>query len=199
MSDVTQPAASFTEKWRVRWPTWPIAEIYLPATQREVSVAWFALLQEWMDAALAGEEPAPGLAKLAWWQEELRGWAKGARRHPLGAVLQAQPVDWTAIADALPVLREREALRGDAALAHMQPLSDAVAQAEVVLLGGAVDADALAADWLGMAGVESHGATATGNRGNIPRRLLHAMLEARNQDLPRWRLPLRFWRRAAGR
>src|SRR3546814_14584469 len=41
------------------------------------------------------------LAKLAWWNEELQGWAKGARRHPLGAVLQPLSAPWTPLAASL--------------------------------------------------------------------------------------------------
>src|SRR3546814_9378253 len=38
---------------------------------------------------------------LAWWNEELQGWAIGARRHPLGAVLQPLSAPWTPLAASL--------------------------------------------------------------------------------------------------
>ena len=60
-----------------------------------------------------------GLAKLAWWQEELRGWAKGARRHPLGVRLQKAAVDWNAVADALPALARREEIGDGQALSSL--------------------------------------------------------------------------------
>lgn len=105
---------AFLAKWRAQWPAWPVAEAFVPGEQRHLAMAWFALLDEWLQAALGGRDAAPGLAKLAWWQEELRGWSRGARRHPLGTVLQRQPVAWTALADALAVWRHRDALAGSA-------------------------------------------------------------------------------------
>lgn len=133
----TEATRSFQDKWRALWPEWALAEVFVPAAQRDSAAAWFALLQEFADAAWGGSDPAPGLAKLAWWQEELRGWAKGARRHPLGEVLQPQPAPWQALADAMGVLRHRE-LPADAgaALAAMQGFGTAAAQVEAALFGG---------------------------------------------------------------
>ncbi|MDH5834150.1 phytoene/squalene synthase family protein [Luteimonas kalidii] len=106
----------FIDKWRARWPEWGIAEAFIARDQRPRAAAWFALLQELRDAAWAGSEPAPGLAKLAWWQEELRGWARGARRHPLGEALQRLDADWEALGRALaalPATRDPDDLRAD--------------------------------------------------------------------------------------
>lgn len=128
----------FTSKWRARWPEWVVAEVFVPAGQRDIAVAWFALQQEWADAAWGGSDVAPGLAKLAWWQEELRGWAKGARRHPLGLVLQPLAVDWMQLALAMPALRAR-----DLPAYPMQEIEDALgaiataaAVVEQALFGG---------------------------------------------------------------
>lgn len=142
-----QDADAFLEKWRTRWPQWRIAQAFVAPEQRPLAEAWFALLAEWMEAALGGEEAAPGLAKLAWWQEELRGWSSGARRHPLAGVLQKQPVHWMAIADALPALRHRDALRSqpEQAIAALVPFTQAVAQGECALWpSGCITAPALA-------------------------------------------------------
>lgn len=148
------PRDSFLHEWRRQWPEWAVAERFLAPPQRELAVAWFALLQIWMDAAIGGQEPAPGLAKLAWWQEELRGWAKGARRHPLGELLQAQPANWSELADAMPALRERDALQSGAAWPLLQPLARQLAEAEVALFRGQpANAHGLAADWLAGSGV----------------------------------------------
>lgn len=221
-----EPLQAFLDKWLARWPEWRIAETFIPHDRRETALAWFALLQEWMDAAIGGDEPAPGLAKLAWWQEELRGWAKGARRHPLGQALQAQGVDWAGIADAMPVLAERAVLRGEpvdhgapdsgpmagdrpepadggiarnSAVERLQTLATRLAVAEGVLLGMAPDWTGLARDWLvgsGAAHVAARPDAATDSAASVPRRLLRAMLDARGRALPRWRLPWRFWRAA---
>lgn len=128
----------FLGKWRGRWPEWRIAQVFVPEAQRPLVEAWFALLQEWTDAAWAGGDPTPGAAKLGWWQEELRGWSKGFRRHPLGRVLQKQPAPWVALADALPGLQVvREPLRAWAspneARVALKPLADAIAACEAVL------------------------------------------------------------------
>lgn len=109
--DVRDDTASFIAKWRARWPEWELAMVFVPAARRPLVEAWFTLLQELADAAWGGGDPTPGLAKLAWWQEELVGWGKGARRHPLGALLQPRAAPWQALGRALPDLR---ALRGDA-------------------------------------------------------------------------------------
>lgn len=98
---MTASADEFVAKWQARWPEWNIGVVFIPAAQRETAFAWFALLQELTDAAWTGTDATPGLAKLAWWNEELLGWAKGARRHPLGEALQARPVPWTALAAGL--------------------------------------------------------------------------------------------------
>ncbi|MGO1720698.1 MAG: phytoene/squalene synthase family protein [Luteimonas sp.] len=113
-------ADSFIEKWLQRWPEWSVAEAFVPASQRRMATAWFALLQELTEAAWAGSDPTPGVAKLAWWHEELEGWAKGARRHPLGAELQRLPAPWTRLGRELNVL---PATRGQAA----EPAMDALA------------------------------------------------------------------------
>lgn len=128
----------FLDKWRGRWPEWRIAQVFLPEPQRAPAEAWFALMQEWTDAAWAGSDPTPGFAKLVWWQDELRGWAKGARRHPLGRVLQKQPAPWTTLAahlSALQVVREplRRGEVPERLLPTLQALADAMADCERAL------------------------------------------------------------------
>ena len=95
---------SFVDKWRQRWPEWGLASTFVPSAQRARLSAWLALLQELRDAAWGGSDPTPGLAKLAWWQEELRGWARGARRHPLGEALQKLDAHWDALGRSLAAL-----------------------------------------------------------------------------------------------
>lgn len=143
MSDLDDALDEFLDKWRGRWPEWRIAQVFVAESQRETAEAWFALLQEWTDAAWAGDDPTPGFAKLAWWQEELSGWAKGVRRHPLGRVLQKRPAPWATLAAALPALQAvREPLRAWAApetlMAQLQPLADAIAGCERVLFSSDV-------------------------------------------------------------
>jgi phytoene/squalene synthetase len=128
----------FLGKWRGRWPEWRIAQVFLPEPQRALAEAWFALAQEWTDAGWAGGDPTPGFAKLGWWQDELQGWAKGVRRHPLGRVLQKQPAPWMTLATSLPALQtvREPLLRWDAPeqlLSALQPLADAMTGCERAL------------------------------------------------------------------
>ncbi|MGN6113529.1 MAG: phytoene/squalene synthase family protein [Luteimonas sp.] len=104
MSD-REALGAFLDKWRTRWPEWRIAEAFVPAPQRAATLAWLALRQELADAAWEGADPRPGAAKLAWWSDELHGWAQGRRRHPLGLELQRiEGARWDALAEALPLL-----------------------------------------------------------------------------------------------
>jgi len=139
---------SFVGKWRARWPEWSVAEVFVPPAHREVALAWAALQQELTDAAWGGSDSRPGEAKLAWWAEELTGWSRGMRRHPLGVVLQARATSWPTLAVALPTLpasRERPRDPEEAASALI-PLAGAIA---------AIDAELFGSD--GQAGVDRPG------------------------------------------
>ncbi|MGN6512118.1 MAG: phytoene/squalene synthase family protein [Lysobacteraceae bacterium] len=125
---MSEAAASFVAKWRERWPEWGVAEVFVAPAERARAVEWFALRQELTDAAWTGD-PRPGEAKLAWWAEELQGWAQGRRRHPLGMQLGRVQAPWALLADALPALlasRER-AVDADQAIAAVEPFAEAVA------------------------------------------------------------------------
>ncbi len=128
MSD-REALQGFLDKWRAQWPEWAVAEVFVPEAQRERAQAWFALRDELSEAAWGGEDPRPGDAKLGWWAEELDGWSRGIRRHPLGLALQKIPAPWSALAACLPALRasrERPASL-DAALFALEPYAEAVA------------------------------------------------------------------------
>lgn len=125
-------ADDFVAKWRARWPEWAIAEAFLPPSRRAVAQAWMTLLQELGDAAWGGDDARPGEAKLGWWAEELPGWSRGARRHPLGQVLSSRAASWDALAAALPtLLASRERPRDTtAAVAAVAPFAVAAAAVE---------------------------------------------------------------------
>jgi hypothetical protein len=133
----TGEAGDFVGKWRARWPEWAIAEAFVPAPQRPVVQAWMALLQELGDAAWGGADPRPGEAKLAWWAEELQGWSRGARRHPLGSVLCSRAASWVALAAALPTLAASRERPDDtnAAVAAIAPFAVAAAAVEAEVTG----------------------------------------------------------------
>lgn len=139
-------AEEFIAKWRARWPEWGIGSAFLPPPQRDAAHAWLALLQELTDAAWAGADATPGLAKLAWWNEELQGWAKGARRHPLGARLQPLAAPWLELAAALRALQSvREAAPGEET-DELRPFAEAAARCEAALSGEQADAAAVLRD-----------------------------------------------------
>lgn len=141
-NDGMSDADEFIAKWRTRWPEWNIGVVFLPDAQRETTFAWFALVQELTDAAWSGTDATPGLAKLAWWNEELQGWTKGARRHPLGAILQPRSATWTPLAASLLSLQaSRERLPGtDPEAAGVTSFARAVADCERALFDEAATA-----------------------------------------------------------
>ena len=131
--------SSFLDKWRARWPEWSVASVFVPAPQRELAAAWFALRNELADAAWAGQDPRPGEAKLAWWAEELHGWSAGRRRHPLGQALQRQSAPWASLSASLPSLLASRERAADAheAFAMLEPYAEAVAGVAAALFSGA--------------------------------------------------------------
>lgn len=207
---VSDPAAldSFIAKWRTRWPEWSVAEAFVPVEQRDVVAAWFALLQELTDAAWAGDDPTPGIAKLAWWQEELQGWSQGRRRHPLGVALQRRDAPWQGLAAALPVLSQTRAPPQDAAaaLVALAPFAEAAAAVERALFAAPGDpaaareiaATLLATHARGPAidDLNVHWPARSGLR---PRRIAAALARARlpsGAPLPLWRAVWTAWRAA---
>lgn len=130
---------AFIDKWRARWPEWAVAQVFVLPARRDTWMAWAALQQELGDAAWGGSDARPGEAKLGWWQEELLGWSRGLRRHPLGALLQARAADWRGLADALPALRDSRERPADAghALRQVRPVAEAICRIDLALEGGA--------------------------------------------------------------
>lgn len=144
---------SFIDKWRSRWPEWAVAQVFVPREQHEATLAWMSLLQELTDAAWGGSDPRPGEAKLGWWIEELQGWSRGIRRHPLGQVLQKVPAPWPQLAASLPQLRDSRERPVDAtdAFAQVREFAAAAEAIEQVLFAGQPGAEAtIAANLLHM-------------------------------------------------
>lgn len=134
----------FLDKWRAQWPEWQVAEVFVAPAQHERAQAWFALRGELAEAAWGGEDPRPGEAKLGWWAEELDGWSRGARRHPLGLALQKLPAPWANLAACLPALRasrERPA-NLEAAMFALEPYAEAIAGVAQHLFDSATPAPA---------------------------------------------------------
>ena len=130
---------TFIAKWRARWPEWSVAEVFVPHPQRESALAWMALVQELTDAAWGGSDPRPGEAKLGWWMEELQGWSRGMRRHPLGQALQKTPAAWPQLAASLPALRDsrERPLDSEDARSQLRLFAQAIVAVEQALFGDA--------------------------------------------------------------
>ena len=140
---VRDPAVdSVLEKWRARWPEWTFAEPFVPLMYRERALAWFALRGELVNAAWGGSDPRPGEAKLAWWAEELQGWTRGMRRHPLGNVLQRERAPWGELAASLASLANSRprAADADAAFARLVPHAQALSSISTHLFASPSDA-----------------------------------------------------------
>lgn len=127
--------AWFVQKWRGAWPEWAVAEVFLPAHVRPLADAWQALQFELTEAAWANEDPRPGQAKLGWWMEELHGWTRGMRRHPLATILQRTGAPWSALGAALPALAAARERPSDAAAAWsaLHPAASAASDVERAL------------------------------------------------------------------
>jgi hypothetical protein len=135
---------SALEKWRTHLPEWAFAEPFLAPLHRERAAAWFALRFELIEAAWGGSDPRPGEAKLGWWAEELMGWSRGIRRHPLGIVLQREDAAWPALAATLPSLlasRERAADEAEA-FSRVEPFAEGVSTIAATLFSGGETAPA---------------------------------------------------------
>lgn len=199
MTAVIDDGADFLAKWRRRWPEWRIGMAFVAPSEQARVEAWFALLDEFADAAWGGADPTPGLAKLAWWQEELQGWAKGARRHPLATTLQRLDAPWQTLALALRVLpATRESGQASDTALQLRDLARAIAACESRLFGvpaAAGDADAGLVAPLLAARACLHGdrdqavallaAWPANTAGPRPRRIANAMLAGRLRSLAR--------------
>lgn len=195
--------AGFVDKWRARWPEWAVAEAFVPAAQRGTVLAWASLQQELTEAAWGGSDPRPGEAKLGWWQEELAGWSRGARRHPLGTALQRQPAPWATLAAALPSLAASRQRPGsaDEAFAAVAPFAQALSMIDAALFDvPAADGDAgvVAASLLqsrfAQAGAEGAPLAVLARVGDAdPRPIWAAQLRQRWPRPPAASRPRRLW------
>ncbi len=139
--------AHFVAKWHRREPEMALAEVFCPAPQRLRFRAWGALVHELREAAFELSDARVTAVKCQWWAEELANLPQGRGRHPISADIAAPALPWTRLARALmeqSLLDERPA-DVHAALAHMQPLAQALADVEAGLFEApAADAPAIA-------------------------------------------------------
>ena len=140
------------QKWWERWPEWTIAEVFLPAPQRLIAVAWFSVLMEWEDLLDQRRERNIVSARLRWWQDELAQWSEQHTSHPLAPLLAAIDAPWKQLAHGLSDLEAIHTVPPSFALARMAiaRLLDAIVAIEMRLFPGECpcDPDALLLHWL---------------------------------------------------
>ena len=121
------------------------AEVFCPRPQRPRFAIWGALASQWRQAAFELSDARPTQIKCAWWAEEADCAARAAPRHPLTIALAMPALPWADLAHAMLVIADTDAARpvdGDAALASVAPLADAIATMESALFGVPVGAGA---------------------------------------------------------
>ncbi len=115
----TSAFASFEGKWLAANPEQATVALFLAGDVRLRASAFGCLLHEFEQAAFGLREPHIAEVKIQWWRQELLAAGAGKPRHPVSAVLFADPQaektdegNWTALAD------------GALAVLHLDPASD---------------------------------------------------------------------------
>ena len=113
MSEVQHGAfASFEEKWLAANPEQATVALFLAPAARLRASAFGCLIHELEQAAFGLREPQVAEAKIQWWRQELLAASGGKPRHPISAVLFADPQaakvdapDWMALCDGAIAMR----------------------------------------------------------------------------------------------
>ncbi|HEX7914316.1 hypothetical protein [Rudaea sp.] len=142
MSDAQAGAfASFEEKWLAANPEQATVALFLAPDARLRSAAFGSLIHELEQAAFGLREAHVAEVKLQWWRQELLAAASGSPRHPLSAVLFADPqtakgdvADWVALCDgALAVRHAGAASDMESLLSDYSALYAPIARIEAAL------------------------------------------------------------------
>ncbi|HEX5756105.1 MAG TPA: hypothetical protein VFY12_07120 [Arenimonas sp.] len=170
-------------KWHRREPEMALAEVFCPAAERQRFRAWGALQFELREAVFELSDPRVTAVKTSWWAETLLALGKGQGRHPLTEALLGVAAPWSALARSVLDTPQQPQRPGDgeAALAAMRPLAQAIAEVEAALF----EAQPAAADVVAVhlllqrlpAGLSAEDA------GRVPLHLL-ARHQLRSSDLP---------------
>lgn len=171
------------DKWHRREPEMAIADVFCPASERERFRAWGALLFELREAVFELSDPRVTTVKTGWWAETLLALGNRQGRHPLTEALLGVSAPWSALARTVLDTPQQPQRPGDgeAALAGVRPLAQAIAAVEAALFAAQPAAtDAVAVHLLLQrlpAGLSAEDA------GRVPLHLL-ARHELRSDDLP---------------
>src|SRR5688500_18128802 len=79
--------ASFLEKRYEAEPEARLVAVMLAAARSPRHAALAALDHEWMELAFAPSDGSIGIAKVAWWRDEVARYAAGTPQHPITRVL----------------------------------------------------------------------------------------------------------------
>lgn len=149
MSDAQHGAfASFEEKWLAANPEQATVALFLAPDARLRASAFGSLVHELEQAAFGLGEAHVAEVKIQWWRQELLAAASGSPRHPVSAVLFADPrtakVDataWMALADGALAMRHVGAASDlGSLLASHSALYTPVAQIETALFDAQIEA-----------------------------------------------------------
>ncbi|MFT3806512.1 phytoene/squalene synthase family protein [Arenimonas sp.] len=144
----------FFAKWQAREPEMAIAEVFVPAIEKQRFRAWGALLHELRETLFELSDARVSDVKTAWWAEELIGIEQGRARHPLSALLAELRAPWTALGRSLlePASVGLRASSTEEAVRALLPLAQAVIAVEEAIFPGATDSAvatrALVVHWL---------------------------------------------------
>ena len=144
MPDNSTAFASFEQKWMAAYPEQAAVAVFLAPGERLRVSAFGCLVHELEQTAFGLREAQAAAVKLAWWRQELIAACAGNPRHPVSAVLFADPRtqtadagSWPALADgALAMLDQRNASNLTDLLGKHAALYTPVARIESVLFGG---------------------------------------------------------------
>jgi phytoene synthase len=167
--------ASFEEKWLAANPEQATVALFQSSDLRLRAAAFGCLIHELEQAAFGLREAHIAEVKIQWWRQELAAAASGAPRHPVSAVLFADPqaakvgaAHWNELADgALAMLHVGAASDLRSLLSSLSALYTPVAQIEAALFDApAVQVSAAATLW-----AISHLLLALRHLGDVPERL----------------------------
>lgn len=142
----------FEEKWLAANPEQATVALFLAADARLRASAFGCLVHELEQAVFGVREAHVAEAKIRWWRQELLAAASGEPRHPVSAVLFADPpaagldaAGWTALADgALEQRHSGTAADMESLLSGYAAMYLPMARVETALFSPSADAAAVA-------------------------------------------------------
>ncbi|MEO6171736.1 MAG: hypothetical protein ABIP02_01325 [Arenimonas sp.] len=134
MSDSQQEGLQhFVSKWYAREPEMQFAEVFVPASQKQLFRAWGALLHEVKHTLFELSDTNVTQIKTAWWADEFQRLAQAQPRHPVTHTLTDIPASWTTLSSSLFTVIETASERSsdtEQAIANFLPFANALVAIE---------------------------------------------------------------------